>query len=540
MPGATPSKSNDISLAYASPGVGTGSAVKLDPEIRQFVGYENLGVLGVGGMGVVYRARQLALNRIVAIKTLRHHEQAAPHELERFRVEAEIVAQFQHPNIVQLYHLGEHEGQPFLAFEYVEGGSLAKIIAGQPQPCREAAALIETLAHAVHAAHLRGVVHRDLTPNNVLLAADGTPRIADFGLAQMQERIGSFAVGIAGTASYMSPEQAWGDVPGKAIGPATDVYGLGAILYELLCGRPPFKASTSQQTLAMVYNDPPKPPRDLVPHIPRDLETICLRCLEKDPQQRFSSAEALADELRRFLAGKPITCRSVGTGEQLWLWSRRNPMIATMAAVLVFMLVASVVLVTNKMLADQRAAVAEQQQADALYRNQFLVARHAWESGDVGRAIQFLEACSRQRRSLEWFVLRSQCQSQQRKLSWSGEAIGALAYSPNGQVLVASEDVDAVRLIDVASGKVLHELRGHDFRLAPPRFSPDGKWLASVGKSDAAYWIRVWDVASGEEVQKLGPLAGVGVSVQFSPSGNELISLALDNPLSSPQLLCQW
>ncbi len=529
MSDETPVESDDATTESPADGVGRIAALAPGAGLREFAGYENLGVLGVGGMGVVYRARQVALNRIVAIKTLRKQEMAASQDLERFRFEAEIVAQFQHPNIVQLYHIGEHEGQPFLAFEYVEGGSLAKKIDGKPQPWRNAAAIVETLARAVHAAHLRGVIHRDLTPNNVLLAADDTPRIADFGLAQMQERSGIGAESIAGTASYMAPEQAWGDVPGKAIGPTTDVYGLGAILYELLCGRPPFKASTSQKTLLMVYQDPPMPPREIVPGIPRDLEAICLRCLEKDPSRRFPSAEALADDLHRLLGGEPIKSRPVGPGERLWLWSRRNPVISLLVAALVFLIAASLGLGANKMLADARAATSERHRQEALYRNQVLVAGHAWESEDAGRAAKVLEACSPQLRSLEWYLLYSRCQGQQNILPWSGSAIGHIAFTPSGRGLAVCEQVDAVRLIDVASGKVVHELRGHDFRISPPRFSPDGKWLASVGMSGEGYWIRVWDVDSGEEVQKMGPVQGMGAAVGFSPDGTEIISLALDN-----------
>lgn len=501
--------------------------------LAQFAGYETLGVLGVGGMGVVYQARQTALNRTVAIKTLRDKEQVAPHELERFRFEAEIVAQFQHPNIVQLYHIGDHDGRPFLAFEYVEGGSLARRIRETPLPPREAAALVEILARAVHAAHLRGVIHRDLTPNNVLLAADGTPRIADFGLAQMQERSGLATDSIAGTASYMAPEQAWGEGAGMTIGPATDVYGLGAILYELICGRPPFKASSSQKTLAMVYRDRPVPPHEIRPDVPPDLELICLKCLEKDPAKRFASAETLADELQRFLAGKPLTSRRVSAGERLLLWSRRNPLVAAMTTGVGCLLIVSLVLGTLKLLADQRAELSSQQRADALYRNQIMVARSAWESGDVGRAIQVLNACSVERRSLEWYLLRSRCRIQARDIPWTGGTIDSVVYSPQGNVLAVAELTAAVRLIDPASGKLLHTLAGFECRVAPPNFSPDGTLISAVEITGHDYHLRVWEVSSGKELQKIGPLTGVGTAVEFSADSSQLISVSMDNVTSA-------
>ena len=506
---------------------------KKEMPLRRFPGYETISVLGVGGMGVVYQARQTALNRLVAIKTLRNYEDALQKDLDRFRFEAEIVAQLQHPNIVRLYHIGEQGGQPFLAFEFIDGGSLAKKIVDLPPSPREAAILVETIARAVHVAHLHGVIHRDLTPNNILLAADGTPRIADFGLARAQNQSAALTESIAGTASYMAPEQAWGDVPGQSIGPTTDVYGLGAILYELITGRPPFKASSSQKTLQLVYSTPPQPPRTINPEIPRDLETICLRCLEKDPTRRFSSAEALAEELRRFLSGEPIHSRPVSRGEKLWLWSRRNPVIAGLSAALVGVVLISFVIVTMKMFEAQRAEASERRRADeldaALYRNQFLLAHDAFESNDTGRAATILAATNPARRSIEWNYLQHLLQGERRKLPWNGERIGSLIDSPTADVVAVASSVDVVRLVDSVSGKVLHELRGHEVRVVPPAYSPDGKQIASVGITGNDSWIRIWDVSSGQEVKKIGPLKGVGVAIRFVPSGDRLLSVSIDN-----------
>jgi serine/threonine protein kinase len=313
--------------------------------------YALLGELGRGAMGVVYKARQVSLNRIVALKMVLAGQHARAEDLARFRTEAEAVARLQHPNIVQIYQVGEHDGCPFCALEFVNGTTLAKRLLGTPQPPRPAAHLIEILARAIHQAHQRGIVHRDLKPSNVLLAPPpdagdglmtsgdplgaeqyyGIPKISDFGLAKQldsetasQTKSGT----VLGTPSYMAPEQARGQ--GEEVGPPADVYALGAILYELLTGRPPFKAETLIHTLYQVTTEEPAPPRQLQPKLPRDLETICLRCLAKQPRRRYPSALALAEDLRRFLNGEPILARSHTTSERLWRWCRRNPVPASL------------------------------------------------------------------------------------------------------------------------------------------------------------------------------------------------------------------
>jgi serine/threonine-protein kinase len=257
-------------------------------------GYELLGELGRGGMGVVYRARQVGLNRLVALKMVLAGGHASAADLARFRTEAEAIARLQHPNIVQVHEVGAHNGLPYFSLEFCTGGSLDRQLDGTPWEPTKAAALVETLARAVQAAHARQIVHRDLKPGNVLLAADGTPKVTDFGLAKrLDSGAGQTASGaILGTPSYMAPEQAGGDT--KAIGPAADIYALGAILYELLTGRPPFKAATPLDTVLQVVNDDPVPPTRLNPQTPRDLETIALKSLAKDPAKRYASAAALA------------------------------------------------------------------------------------------------------------------------------------------------------------------------------------------------------------------------------------------------------
>ena len=318
------------------------------PVIR---GYEILGELGRGGMGVVYQARQIKANRIVALKMILTRAHAGVEQRLRFQIEAEAVARLQHPNIVQLHEVGEHDGLPFFSQEYCAGGSLAERLKAGPLSAQAAAMLVETLAQAVHYAHLRGVVHRDLKPANVLLTgepgADATElaalvKIADFSLAKRTDaddglsRTGA----VMGTPSYMAPEQAAGQV--HDTGPATDVWALGAILYELLTGRPPFLGATPQQTMQQAMSDEPATPSRHNTQVPRDLETIALKCLRKEPKSRYSSAEALAEDLRRWRTGEPIAARPVGGVERLVKWVRRRPVGAALIGLVVLLLAGTV------------------------------------------------------------------------------------------------------------------------------------------------------------------------------------------------------
>jgi serine/threonine-protein kinase len=302
-------------------------------------GYDILAELGRGGMGVVYQARQNGLERTVALKMILGGGHASGSDLARFRTEAEAIARLQHPHIVQIHEIGEHQGLPYFSLEFCGGGSLDSKLAGTPLPARDAAALLEKLALAVQAAHEKGVIHRDLKPANVLLTEDGTPKITDFGLAKkLITEPGASATGagitqagsVMGTPSYMAPEQAGGK--SNEIGPACDIYALGAILYECLTGRPPFMAATALDTILQVVSEEPVPPTRLNRKVPRDLETICLKCLAKQPARRYGSAAALAEDLGRFQRGEPIRARPVGPVERLWRWGRRKPALAGMLA----------------------------------------------------------------------------------------------------------------------------------------------------------------------------------------------------------------
>jgi serine/threonine protein kinase/tetratricopeptide (TPR) repeat protein len=378
------------------------------PEGVSVPGYDILEELGRGGMGVVYKARHRRLQRLVALKMVLAGAHAGAVGLARFRAEAEAVAKLQHANIVQIYETGEHEGRPFFSLEFVDGGSLDQRIGSAPTNPRAAAHLMETLARTMDVAHQRGIVHRDLKPANILLAKIGSessmvrhretdasslpaehwvrntvPKIADFGLAKNVEgdsgQTGSGT--ILGTPSYMAPEQAGGK--NREVGPAADVYSLGAILYELLVGRPPFKAGNPIDTIRMVLEQEPVPPRQLEPRVPHDLETICLKCLEKDPARRFARAADLADDLHRFLVGDPVLARPTPAWERAWKWGKRRPLAVMVIGLSVALVLGAVSFIAwhnvslrsrlDKALADERQARKREQ--DALEEHRLTLVR---------------------------------------------------------------------------------------------------------------------------------------------------------------------
>lgn len=386
-------------------------------------GYEILGVLDQGGMGVIYKARQTKLKRLTALKMILNGPHAGPQQRARFRAEAEAIAQLQHPHIVQIYEVGEWESRPYYSMEYMEGGSLAGKLAGTLLPFREAAQLIRTLAETMHFAHQHGIVHRDLKPANILLSTEyrarstesespygasgnearcpeyasqkpfgpnsdnnpllldtrypvlGTPKITDFGLAKRLdgEMNQTQSGAVMGTPSYMAPEQAEGKT--RAIGPPVDIYALGTILYEMLTGRPPFRAETTLDTLEQVRLQEPIPPRRLQPKVPGDLETICLHCLEKDPGKRYPTAARLADDLRRFLAGEAIQARPTTVWNHSIKWAKRKPALATL-------IVVSVVAVISLLGLGIGFTVQLQAERDRAYQQQLWAEeqeRIAWE-----------------------------------------------------------------------------------------------------------------------------------------------------------------
>lgn len=370
-------------------------------------GYEVEQEIGRGGMGVVYRARQIGLDRLVALKMLRDVLTATPGDRARFRAEAGAVSRLRHPNIVQIYEVGDLNGQPFLALEYIDGGGLNQHLAGQPLPPGQAAALVETLARAIHFAHTQGIVHRDLKPANVLLhiavgrlhsdAVDPSaicnlqsaiPKITDFGLAKFLDAAdGPTRTGeILGTPSYMAPEQV--DGRSHTAGPATDVYALGAILYECLTGRPPFLAATALETLEQVRHHEPVSARVLQPRVPRDLDTIALKCLRKEPARRYAASADLADDLRRWQAGEPIRARPTGWGERWLKWARRRPAAAALVgfAIVGFGLAIAGTLMHTARLAIEIGRTDEQKRRAAdHYREARQTLRHLLSRGEPSR-----------------------------------------------------------------------------------------------------------------------------------------------------------
>ncbi len=363
----------------------------IGPTVRYFGDYELLAEIARGGMGVVYKARQVNLNRIVALKMILAGQLANESDVKRFYAEAEAAARLDHPGIVPIFEIGQHDGQHYFSMAFVEGESLAKKVAGGPLPPREAAELLKMIAEAVEFAHQKGIIHRDLKPANVLLDGAGQPRVTDFGLAkQMQRDSGMTGTGqVLGTPSYMPPEQASGKI--DQIGPQSDVYALGAILYCLLAGRPPFQAASPLDTLMHVLEREPVSVRLLNAQVPTDLETIAIKCLEKDPSRRYASARQLHEELERFLKGEPIRARPAGMVERSWKWVRRKPL---QAAVIALLVGSPTVIVTFLLLADRQV------------REQQLTAKVATTARDtaveVAKTIRYAQAAAVVERTLDY------------------------------------------------------------------------------------------------------------------------------------------
>jgi hypothetical protein len=435
-----------------------------DPQIPAVPGYDILSVLGRGGMGVVYKARHLALKRTVALKMVLAGGHAGPLELARFRTEAEAVARLQHPNIVQIHEVGDAGGHPYCALEFVAGGSLAGKLAGQPLPAREAARLVEALARAVQLAHSRNVIHRDLKPANVLLASPGResgeliPKISDFGLArQLDSDSGATQAGaVMGTPSYMAPEQASGR--SHDAGPAADIYALGAILYECLSGRPPFVAQTVVETLDQVRTQ--EPPR-LPGSVPLDLETICLKCLRKEPEKRYASAAELADELGRYQRGEPIQARPVGRVERAAKWARRNKgLAAALTAAALALLAGTAFSISFGIDAANQAAQARTERKAAEDAREDLAMKNA----DLERKQDELEGALA-RNWLSPLALTSQQPLTDAEI----EALGQLAHARDQHlsgrfVAEALRDPQGMRRLGVRSEYALHAAVGLNLR----------------------------------------------------------------------------
>ena len=515
-------------------------------------GYAIEGVLGRGGMGVVYQARHVALNRRVALKMILAGAHADAEQQRRFHIEAEAIAQLRHGNFVQVFDYGVQDGQAYLVLELIEGGTLAQKAAGVPQLPERAAQLVETLAAAMHHAHQRGLVHRDLKPANVLLTADGVPKITDFGLAKRLET-GSAPTAsgtLLGTPTYMAPEQATGSQ--SAVGPATDVYALGVILYELLTGQPPFQGTGALELLQRIQREEPRPPSRLQPAVPRDLETICLRCLHKEPGRRYATAAALADDLRRFRAGEPIAARPSGVLERTGRWCRRNPGLAgALGAATVFLLLGTLVssLLAAHALgearrADREARLARDNETLAqdekrwsqrrYYASEMKLASLEADAGQMGLVRQRLQehepsgAGTPDLRGFEWYYLQRLCQQDLRTLHGHTNMVMGVAYSPDGCRLASASWDQSVKVWDAATGRELLTLKGHTNAVNVVAYSPDGRRLAS-GSNDRS--VKLWDAATGQELRTLNGHADGVWGLAFSPDGRHLASAGRDRVL---------
>jgi WD40 repeat protein len=468
-------------------------------------GYTIEGELGQGGMGVVYRARQVVLNRVVALKMILAGNHARPEERARFRAEAEAVARLQHPNVVQIYDIGEYQGLPYFSLEYCEGGNLAQRLRGEPQQPRDAAALVQTLARGVHAAHQCGVIHRDLKPANVLLTREGTPKITDFGLAKHVEGSEELTQSgqLMGTPSYMAPEQA--ACQRSAIGSATDVYALGAIFYEMLTGRPPFRAASMLETLEQVRSQEPVAPRQLNPGVPRDLETITLKCLHKEPGRRYTTAEALAEDLRRWQAGEPIGARPVGFRERLAKWMKRRPAVTALLAALLLVTPVGMGGILWQAIEKGRALDRTKLQ---VYLNQIQLAQVYLGARQLDRAEETLQLCSRELRGFEWHYLRRLCKLEPRVLKGRNGTILNAAYSPDGRLLATGSEDGTLCVWETDAGTELNRWPSGTRHLAGLCFSGDGRYLLSTSRNQG---LKVWDARSGKQLHH-DPDAGGGIA----------------------------
>jgi eukaryotic-like serine/threonine-protein kinase len=560
--------------------------------IKYFGDYELLDEIARGGMGVVYRARQVSLNRVVAVKLILAGEFAGGRDVKRFRAEAEAAANLDHPNILPIYEVGEHAGQQYFSMKLVEGGNLSQRLAQSPPIAM--GGLVEMMgkvARAVHYAHQRGILHRDLKPGNILLDADGTPYVTDFGLAKKVEGDSGLTQSgaLVGTPSYMPPEQARGE---KRVTTAADVYSLGAILYEVLTGRPPFRADTVLDTVLQVIEREPDPPRTINPAADRDLSVIALKCLDKDPARRYPSAAALADDLDRWANGEPILARPTPAWEKGWKWAKRRPAAAALLATCALAAAAGVAglaisreriaekqretndaLLARTEALDQRTAaldevaeslrreqdartetdaalekVKEEQgrtqsalaaERRAAYLSDIALSASEWNGNRPLRALQLLDGCPADLRGWEWHHLQRVAHSAEREFDDLEGVTLLRGFSSDGKYLLTT-DSSAVRIREFATGKEIRAFTDHEYTPTTAAFSPDGKRVASaaeeifsIGDSKKGEVI-LWETETGRPIRTFATDHKGISSLAFSPDGKQIATTGGDHTV------CLW
>jgi WD40 repeat protein/serine/threonine protein kinase len=519
-----------------------------------FGDYELLSELGRGGQGVVYRARHKKLNRVVALKCIPVGQFTSPERLKRFRLEAEAAARLDCPGIVPVFEVGERDGFCFYSMKLMEGGRLDHAVGNRPMPPANAAELLVSICRSVHYAHQRGILHRDLKPANILLDSQGRPHLTDFGLARLLEQDSTLTrtIGILGTPSYMAPEQALGGrlnndffteqepvnlgisgcgddaqavasterspIQRPEITTAADVYGLGAILYHLITAAAPFAGGTTFDTVRLVLDTDPRSPSLLNPKVDRDIETICLRCLEKDPRRRYGSAEALAEDLERWLRHEPILARPVGQAERVWRWCRRKPALATLSAAVAILLgvlgigapVAAVRIERERELAVAQA-----------YASDMNVVEQAWEQGNFHRAQALLRSYvpkpgQHDLRGFEWRYLWNLCQDESRLSFTNFQAAVTAALSPDDRFLAAISGRD-LKLLDYTSGRELKTLRlpAANQQFSALAFSPGDTNLLATSSEGT---LMLWNLTSGEIIASI-TLSNRGDALALSRDG---------------------
>jgi WD40 repeat protein/serine/threonine protein kinase len=505
--------------------------------------YEILREVGRGGMGVVYLARHRGLRRLVALKMILAGGFASEAERQRFQREAELAARVQHPNIVQVYEAGVHDGHPFLAMEWVSGITLADRIGPDPWPWHDAARLMETLALAIDAAHRKGVIHRDLKPSNILLQTDAdvepvgllagaVPKIADFGLARpIDGGDGLTSTGLTlGTPEYMAPEQA---NSGAAAGPGADVYALGAVLYQLLTARLPFMADTPIEILQALTTTEPVAPRRLRPSLPRDLETIVLKAIEKEPARRYATAGSMAEDLHRFLVGEPILAHAPTALTRLVKWAKRRPSLAaltvTLAAVTVVAFTGITALWVDATQARDRARAAAREaetrgdaERRALYQVAVAAAASELELNNLEAAQDLLEAAPEEYRNWEWQHFAAQFENAQTVFRTNEGRVSVLGLAPSGKLLAyATSGSHDVRVRVPGAPADLAVLRGGAGEVTSIAFSPDGSLLA-VGATDRT--VRVWSITDSREAAVLAHHEDAPLRLVMAPDGSQLVA----------------